>query len=293
MKYSIGSNLDDTLVSWVYYLAKKYHIPPKNIEFFLWFPWFHLSLERFLHKSISLKSFIKHIKLIQNYWFQVRYIFNTFNVNLEDPNIDLCLGILKKINVTHLTVADRKLITYINNKWLFKIWISTVNRIDSIEKFEKFNFFTCDKIILSHSCNYDFKTLKDLCWYFHKKDIQVELVANELTRCDSKCHNCFAYLSMQKTKLRVNLEKVEDCCWTMKGINLYNQSNLIIPEQTNKYENIGIDCFKLGLRMTPTNRCLPILNSYFNLKHKWSFFDLLWDMHNEIFPFLNHNAINM
>lgn len=296
MKFTFWSNLDNNLILWVKDIVLRKKIDLNSIEFYLSFPWFEFALDRDLNKSITIDDFIKHIKVIIDNWFSARYIFNIFKINIEKnkKNIDFLLEELIELWVNKLTISDIKFIEYINQNYpnKFLIWLSTVNRVDSIEKFEKlYDKYSYDKIVLSHALNYNFLKLSILIKYFKKKNILVELIWNELTRCDSSCHLCSWYAYFQKW-YPVNQVKFDDCTWLIKNLKLFHKSNLIRPEDIYLYEKIWLNSIKLWLRKTETNRSLNIINSYLSNFHEGSFFDLLWDMTNPAYPFLDNRTLD-
>lgn len=281
MKFSIWSNLDNNLIKSVRKFLIKYNINTSDVEFFLAYPWFNLALDRSIYKNISFEDFFKHIILIKANFFEVRYVFNSLNINIlkEKENIDFLLKNLLSLWVNKLTVADINLIEYINkNFWnRFLIALSTINRVNSIEKFEKFyNKYKFDKIVLSHAVNYDFLNLIKLIKYFHENNILVELVWNELVRCDSKCKICYWYLNLMSEN-KFFYKKIHDCCWVENGIKKFSDSSLIRPEDIYLYEKIWVNYIKLWLRATETPKAIRIIYSYLRRKYIGNFFDLLWD----------------
>lgn len=297
MKFSIWSNLDNLLIKMVKIITIEKDINPNDIEFFIAFPWYNLALNRYpcQNRQINIKDFLMHIKLITNCKFNLRYVFNTFDIDIEKnkTNIDFILNILISLWQNKLTIVDPKLINYIedNFKGIFKIWLSAVIRINSISKFEKnYWLYKFDKIILSHSVNYNIKLLKELINYFNNIGTSVELIWNELTRCDSQCKVCTIYDSLQWWLL--NIEQFNKCSWNKDNIRYFNESNIIRPENVNIYEELGIKTIKLALRKTNTNRAIKIIRSYFSWQHKWNFFELLWDWHDPIFPYLDNTKLD-
>jgi len=264
-----------------------------DVEFFLAYPWFNHALDRYINKDISLEDFFNHITCIIGLWFSVRYVFNalTIDIDKEKDNIDFLLNKLLLLGINKLTICDIKLIDYISNNFKnFSIWLSTVNRIDSIEKFKiSFWFYNFDKVILSNSINYDLLQLTSLINFFKEKNIDVELIANELTRCDGKCDVCFSYADFGKN---ISHKKVFYCCWEKQSIISFLDSNLIRPEDVFLYERIWVTYLKLWLRKTETIRSIKIINSYIHRKHIGSFFELVWDSYHESYPYLDNSRLD-
>lgn len=295
MKFSIWSNLDDNFILGLHNIVKKYNFSPNNIEVFLAFPWFKMALDRYINTNISIDDFFQHIKLIKNKLFNVRYVFNNFSINIENniDNINFILDKLLVFWINNITIADIKLADYINSNYQnkFNITLSWVVKIDSINKFStKYNDYTFDKVVLSHSINYDFKNLIKLIRYFNWKWFKVELIWNELIGCNFKCNKCYLYDAYQWDVKVIN-EKMIARCDVFKNKRYIFDSKIIRPEDIYLYDKIWVYSIKLGLRESVTLRALKIVESYILWKHKWNLFDLLASEPNDNY-FIDNSVFN-
>jgi collagenase-like PrtC family protease len=209
-------------------------------------------------------------------------------VYLEENHkeIDTFLGNLKDIGVVNLTIASPLLFYYIKQSFPdFKLQISTVTNVLSIQQARYWNAIGASRIILSEWITRKFKLLKNIRLAV---DCELELLANEycVSFCsDRSCHYIIQSMTNRENKA-IEYKHLDKFRYVTKypysicfpymcrdGIHNLN-SNWIRPEDLKYYSSIGYDIFKIVGRTYPKQTVKLIVEAYMKQRYDGNFYDL-------------------
>ena len=187
---------------------------------------------------------------------------------------------LHKAGITEWTVTSPLLISLL--RYIFPddfIEVSTIAEIICPQDVEAYADLGANGIDVSTSINRDFVMLGDIMQVADRKNITVELLANEacLYRCPFRreCYNLSSENSVRGDEFFESYPF--GWCSTIRQNNPaeWLKSRMILPQWMKTYkEELGIDFFKLAFRTHPYELALPILEAYMSQEFKGNYCDL-------------------
>ncbi|MDO8610573.1 MAG: U32 family peptidase [bacterium] len=141
------------------------------------------------------------------------------------------------------------------------IHISTIAGVKNVKDLEKYLSFKPSRLVPHHDCGKDLNALQELADVAHKHHIEMELLSTE--SCLRKCPNReahYKYLA-QKTKdgpfhLMCNAQKIENPAEFLLA------GGIIRPEDTEFYEKLGVNYFKISGRSKPAAWLPEVAEAY-------------------------------
>jgi len=201
---------------------------------------------------------------------QLNILINSVTLK-PSPTLDYFIDKMQELDVDSYTVANDEILRYmldrrVKAKASFGIALSTfmyITKIDQIQKYvEMLN--TEDRIIVNQNENRNFSFLRELAKI---SQIPIELFANTL--CLQNCRdNLYAHAEFMASSSNKGLIRdpfLDNCvAKRIRDPMLILTSPIIRPEDVAKYEDMGIEYFKLGTRSFTTRQTLAAISAYQN-----------------------------
>lgn len=234
--------------------------------------------------AVSREKAASHIELAHSLGIGFNYLINASCMGnkefKETGHSELMeyLGWINEVGVDTVTVTIPLVMEIIKSQFpKIEINVSTVNHVRSISQIEYFKKLGADRITLSYMSNRDFELLRRLK-SIH--DIDFEIMINEscLLDCPFRMyHYNLVSHGSQGEEGEAFLQYPFLNCTLMK---LQNVAELIKapwvrPEDFYRYENLGIQYFKLSGREKTTEWLLQCAKSYFSLRHNGNLLDII------------------
>lgn len=234
--------------------------------------------------AVSREKAANHIELAHSSGIRFNYLINASCMgNREFSSVGYnelmeYLGWINEVGVETITVTIPLLIEIIRNQFpKIEINVSTINHVRSISQIEHFRKLGANRITLSYMSNRDFELMRRLK-SIH--DVDFEILVNEscLLDCPFRMYhyNLVSHGSQGK-KGEAFLQYPFLSCTLMKLQNVAEliKSPWIRPEDLHRYEELGIQYFKLSGREKTTEWLLQCAKSYFSLRHNGNLFDII------------------
>lgn len=234
--------------------------------------------------TVSREKAANHIELTHSLGIRFNYLINASCMgNREFSSVGYnelmeYLGWINEVGVDVVTVTIPLLIEIIRSQFpKIELNVSTVNHVRSISQIEYFRKLGVNRITLSYMSNRDFELIRRLK-SIH--DVDFEILVNEscLLDCPFRMyHYNLVSHGSQREKGEPFLQYPFLSCTLMK---LQNVAELIKapwvrPEDLYRYEELGIQYFKLAGREKTTEWLLRCAKSYFSLRHDGNLLDII------------------
>ena len=233
--------------------------------------------------QIEIPQAKKHIELAHKLGIKFNYLFNASCLsNLEHS----CEGrkkiykylrfVIEELKPDSVTVTLPFLIELIKKEFpKIEIVASTINHIKSVQEAKFYEELGAHRLTLSYMINRNFKLLKELV---NSTRCKIEILVNEscLFHCPFRNYhyNLVSHASQSSLNIiqypflsctRIKLRKPEELI----------KARWVRPEDIEKYENIGINFFKLAGREKSTNWILKTIERYFQRNHEGNLLDII------------------
>jgi len=229
----------------------------------------------------------EYIKLTHSSGLTFNYLINAPSMNNmewdEDTHRDLLkhLDWLSNAGVDKVTVAIPYLAELIKHQFPhIKVEISTIAHVNSVARAELFESLGVDSIILHTNINRDFELLRAI-----RKAVKCELGILTNSLCLYQCpyeyyhndtlghatqhYNPLDGFYMDYCVTRCTLERFRDASQFIK-------SRWIRPEDVSRYEEIGIDFFKIAGRAMSSEWIINTTEAYVSGQYQGNLYDLLY-----------------
>ena len=187
------------------------------------------------------------------------------------------LAYLKDIDVDTLTITIPFLAHFVKRNFPnFKVDVSTLAGVDSINKVNKWRELGVNNITLSMSANRNFNFLNQI------KDIGgngLKVIVNQACETDCICYNYHANVTSHQSS-GGNKFPVEFCSFECKyrrirDLSLLMKASWIRPEDLDYYREKGIYKFKIVQRQDSGARILRALKAYQEESYDGNLFDIV------------------
>jgi len=229
----------------------------------------------------------EYIKLTHSSGLTFNYLINAPSMNNmewdEDTHRDLVkhLDWLSNAGVDRVTVAIPYLVELIKRQFPhIKVELSTIAHVDSVARAKLFESLGVDSIILHTNINRNLELLRAI-----RKAVKCELGVLTNSLCLYQCpyeyyhNNTLGHASQHYNPLngfymdycvtRCTLERFHDAAQFIK-------SRWIRPEDVSRYEEIGIDFFKIAGRAMSSEWIINTTEAYASGKYRGNLCDLLY-----------------
>lgn len=229
-----------------------------------------------------------YIEKAHKYGIQFNYIFNSTTLGnrelteLGKKELKKYLDWLESIQVDIVTVTIPYLVEYIKDNYpSTRVNISTINEIDSLQKYNYFRDLDVSRITLSFFANRNFTFLKKLSALGHS---EIELLANEncLFHCPYRQYhfNVSSFSSLEDTGVSENpiYAKYPTVSCTLQKLEILRNnisSPWIRPEDLHYYKELGFKWLKLSHRFMPTDWLTRAATAYANESYRGNLYDII------------------
>lgn len=190
-----------------------------------------------------------------------------------------------------------------------KIHVSTIAHIDTITQIniwkEKYDI---SSVCMNLQKNREINFLERCARYCNENAIKLELIVNEFcgngsnngaTHCIYRDH-CYSLHSLGYSKEEYNIEQypMSECMASRKDAKQWMKMNYIRPEDIKKYEDIGINNFKITGRTGTQEYLKSVIAAYIeeryegNLLHLWRHLENIEDAEFSPHIILENNKLN-
>lgn len=233
--------------------------------------------------QIEISQALNHIKLAHKLGIKFNYLINASCLsNIEHSRegrkkiYKYLEFIIEELKVDSVTVTLPFLIELIKKEFpQTEIVVSTINHIKSIQEIKFYEDLGADRITLSYMINRNFSLLKRI---INSTYCKIEILVNEscLFHCPFRNYHYnlvshasqqqidiiqYPFLNCTRIKLRRPIELIK--------------ARWVRPEDTEKYEDIGISFFKLAGREKNTEWILKTTEAYFQRRYKGNLLDII------------------
>lgn len=281
MRLVVGTNFDDNLIKEIHKYPVKYLFGSfkKTIT--------GHGRASFILPDIEEDHFKEHIDLIHKNNMKFLYVMNSavLNGNEYSPefnkNIENEIEKLVSYGVDGFIAAMPFLIGKIRKEYPdIEISASSFARISTMREIEEYKNLDVNTIILNEDTSRDFKFLENANNYVKSNGMDIELITDNscLFGCPyRRTHDIVSSLSSKNNNERFWFEYPLLFCAT----DVYNDPKNIIkmrwirPEDTEMYEDIGIDRFKIASRTKNTSWILKSIKAYSDRNYDGNLLDIL------------------
>jgi len=236
--------------------------------------------------QVNKKMFAEHVKLAQEKNIRFNYLLNGTAMDNQaftrkgHKEIRKFLDWLTELKIDAITVSIPYLLQIIKTNYPhFKIYVSSIANVDSIEGAKKWLELGANKITLNdRSLNRNFKLLKAI----RKNTMcQLELIANNncLYQCPLSHHHYGLLSSASQKKAKLKGYLIDYCTLMCRYLRVtdpteFIKAGWIRPEDTKTYEELGIDSLKLVGREMETEHLVTIVKAYSEQHYDGNLLDL-------------------
>ncbi len=212
--------------------------------------------------NIDKKAALQYKKRVDEYGLKFAYLINApiNSDNLESftAEIDWIVNVFK---ASSITITSVRLMELVRRRYPdFRINISTIAGIKSVEDIRKYTDIRPQKVILHHDVNRNFKDLERLLKFCGDNNIELEIMLNE--SCLRRCVRRDAHYNT----LGKECDDGEFHVWCNKNkvSNPYQLllANFIRPEDMALYESLGVTSFKITGRSKPEGWLAEVVKAY-------------------------------
>jgi len=235
------------------------------------------------------------MEFLENYISKLRDINVDFNYTLNSimpgslreldtkkQDIINFVKYLQNIGVKRVTCSHPLIIELVKEHTNLKIELSTIAHIDTITQIKFYSELGVDKICMNLLKNRDISFLKKAAEIAKQFSSYIELMANEFCGAasndgESLSHciyrdTCYIHHASNVTKedsQLFNTYPMERCIMG-RDTSMYNwlRTRFILPQDMKRYEEIGIDHFKITGRTGSTEYLKKVIEAYVN--EDWS-----------------------
>jgi collagenase-like PrtC family protease len=224
--------------------------------------------------EVSKSKAETHIKKIREYNLDFNYLLNAVCLDNKEftrwgqKQIRKILDWLIKIDVNSITVSIPYLLQFIKRNYpQFKVYVSTMAQVNSVERARLWEDLGADLITLAHQdVNRNFQLLEAI-----RKNVScnLQLIANNgcIYNCPFYIYHTTLLSHASQSKHPLHGFFIDYCSLYCRAKQLcqpeyFIKSDWIRPEDIHYYENIGYNDFKLVDREMPTERIVLIVGAY-------------------------------
>lgn len=282
MKISLATNFDDDLIEKI----KKYDI----YELYGKLNYDIIGGGRasnYLHK-LDKSNFEKHVRKTREAGINFNYLLNSACLDNKNQDSEWIkntvefIKYLKTVGVNHLTICNPYLLELVKKYFPqdFVVRISSFACIDTFAKAKYWDEMGADILCLDFcKVNRNFAMLE---YMVNNLKCKIELLCTN--SCLKDCpmiHTHVNDLAHASSSLEKNLHKYED--WGLNFCQKYQLNHLeeyikspwIRPEDIEKYEEIGIEHFKITERVFSTDSLVKRVKAYTDRKYDGNLLDLI------------------
>ncbi|MBL7196765.1 MAG: U32 family peptidase [Candidatus Omnitrophica bacterium] len=237
--------------------------------------------------GVSRRQAKQHISDIHTYGLEFDYLLNAACLGNWEFTISghrklrRLLGWLMEIKVDSITVSIPYLLQFIKKNYPnFKVYVSTIAQVSTLERARLWEDLGADRITLAHQdINRNFKLLEVI-----RKNIKtrLQLIVNNgcIYNCPFYIYHTVILSHASQSNHRLRGFIIDYCSLYCRAMQLtkpvnFIKSDWIRPEDLHYYEEIGYDEFKLVDREMPTDRIALIVNAYDNRSYDGNLLDIL------------------
>lgn len=285
MKLSIPTSWDNRLLEGLHEINKKNH----NIfEIYGALPFGITPGGRppFDLPQIKKEAVEEHVDIARSCGFKFNYLLNANTLgNMEytkkgREKLFDCLSWINNLGAESITVSTPYLVELIKKEFTsLRIVLSIQANIYSIREAEFYENSGVERITVHERLNRDFKFLQNL-----RDSLKVDLCLIANLACLFQCPMAVYHKTLPEHVCKdreegytMFIDWPKITCSLMKATKPSDliESRWIRPEDTNVYESMGYEYFKLVDRRWPTEKILNVTKVYSNRKYDGNLFDLL------------------
>ena len=244
--------------------------------------------------TVSKKKVEKYVERVHSQGMKFTYLLNAPCLNNLEYSKKVYRELIKhlkwinKIGVDYITVSIPFFVEIIKNQFpRLKIKISTIAQVNSVQKAKLFEKLGADEITLDFMINRDFSLLEGI-----KKSTKcrIWIILNDL--CLHQCPFRYYHFNVAGHASQINNPLrgfyIDYCLMRCSIIKFTDpiellKSRWIRPEDLKKYEEIGIDSFKVsGRKNKRTEWILNTVKAYSSQNYKGNLIDILDCMESAI-----------
>lgn len=237
--------------------------------------------------EVSEETFERHLALAQRLGLRFNYVLNapTFDGREKDPEwlrqVGRFLDRLGKAGVSSLTIANEMLLRFARREYPgFRIYLSLIAGVDTVEAARRFEDMGVDVIILSpFTANRDFFSLRAIR---AAVTCGIELYANIACLSDCRFRDAHYCYSGRGSRIGGNDNLTSDpflmMCSSMYLTDpmQFLRTPFIRPEDVGVYRDLGINAIKLSDRSETTEFLLKTAKAYLAERYDGNLFDLVF-----------------
>lgn len=216
--------------------------------------------------QVSKDAALEYREFIRSKNISFTYLLNApfnFDKQVDQQKLDQYLHwVLNDLQPDAVTIASHELMRYVRDiDAKIPIHISTIAGIKNAEDLAKYLDVSPSRIVPHHDSGKNFSELRDLVQFGRQNNVETEMLVTEscLRRCPNREAH-YAYLAQQsKDKpfhTTCNADKIKNPAEFLLA------GGITRPEDTEFFENMGVEYFKISGRSKPAEWLPEVVSAY-------------------------------
>jgi len=243
--------------------------------------------------NITMDAFKNYVDSLKRYGIRFNYTLNASNlgsladISRSKKNVLSLIDMLRKNGVDCFTVTlpiMAEMIREVSPD--VEIEISTIAEVNSIGQIRTWHEkYDIKRVCIDTACNRDIWFLENAVNYCNKNGIVIYLIANEFcgngnscgtSKCiyRKQCYDLHSSDYKEKDLQEANGYPFVNCIKSRQGIESWLRLGFIRPEDIKKYNQIGIDHFKITGRTASSDYLNRVVAAYLSEEWNGNLFEL-------------------
>jgi len=234
--------------------------------------------------EVDISEIARQVEIADKNDIHISLAFNTvcfgaekFSEGFRNEFIKL-IGEIRKAGIDRIIISDPYMMEIVREKFPnIKIIVSVFSEVDSINRLKFYNDLGVDRIVIPHELNRNLDKLKR---FVEVSECDLELLVN--LGCSHYCargdtHSMFTghYVGEMRKKVMGDCYTAYCNRFKLNHPSDFLSQDWIRPEDIYRYEEIGIEYFKVAGRATSTSRVIKTANAYLDRSFEGNIFELI------------------